>query len=92
MAAVLGAAKGLRKVYMWLVVPDYVPIEKLPTASGIDLFLRGICILTGGAFIGILRDITGNYATCILVMNGVMLITLLLWTAEMFIIKFGKNI
>ncbi|KYB28166.1 Monocarboxylate transporter 6-like Protein [Tribolium castaneum] len=86
-AVVLGWAKGLRKVYMWLVVPDYVPLEKLPTAAGIDLLLRGVCILTGGALVGVLRDITGNYASCILVMNAVMLVTLLLWTGEAIIMK-----
>ncbi|XP_044255845.1 monocarboxylate transporter 13-like [Tribolium madens] len=86
-AVVLGCAKGLRKVYMWLVVPDYVPLEKLPTASGIDLFLRGVCILTGGALVGVLRDATGSYVVSILAMNGVMLVTLLLWTGEAIIIR-----
>ncbi|CAK9826589.1 Monocarboxylate transporter 14 [Anthophora retusa] len=52
----LGAAKGIRSVYMSLVIPSYVPIQRLPNASGIQMIVNGVIILTGGPMLGKLVD------------------------------------
>lgn len=49
----LGAAKGIRSVYMTLVIPSYVPIQKLPNASGIQMVTNGIVLTIAGPIIGI---------------------------------------
>jgi hypothetical protein len=51
----LGAAKGIRSVYMQLVVPSYIPLERLAAASGIQMVTNGIIILTFGSFVGELK-------------------------------------
>lgn len=48
----LGLAKGVRSVYMSLVVPSYIPLERLAAASGIQMVANGIIILSMGSFVG----------------------------------------
>lgn len=48
----LGIAKGVRSVYMSLVVPSYIPLERLAAASGIQMVANGIIILSMGSFVG----------------------------------------
>lgn len=48
----LGLAKGVRSVYMSLVVPSYIPLERLAAASGIQMVTNGIIILSMGSFVG----------------------------------------
>ena len=48
----LGVAKGLRTVYWVLVVPDYVPIERLPAASGLLSVTNGLVFMSLGPLVG----------------------------------------
>ena len=48
----LGLAKGVRSVYMCLVVPSYIPLDRLAAASGIQMVANGIIILSMGSFVG----------------------------------------
>ncbi|KAG5332235.1 MOT9 protein, partial [Acromyrmex heyeri] len=48
----LGAAKGIRSVYMALVIPSYVPIQKLPNASGIQMLTNGMILISAGPMLG----------------------------------------
>lgn len=81
----LGASKGIRSVYMALVVPSYVPIQKLPNASGIQMLTNGMILLCAGPMLGVIRDNTGNYTICIILLNCVTAITLFIWTTEMLV-------
>ena len=51
-AVALGVAKGVRTVYMTLVIPSYVPIERLPSAAGIQMVVNGILLMAFGPLIG----------------------------------------
>jgi hypothetical protein len=51
-AAGLGMAKGVRSVYMSLVVPNYIPLERLPAASGIQMVTNGFLLLSMGSLVG----------------------------------------
>lgn len=51
-AAALGVAKGLRTVYWSLVIPDYVPIERLPAASGLQSVTNGLVFMALGPLMG----------------------------------------
>ncbi|KYN13877.1 Monocarboxylate transporter 1 [Trachymyrmex cornetzi] len=81
----LGAAKGIRSVYMALVVPSYVPLQKLPNASGIQMLTNGMILMSAGPMLGVIRDNTGSYTLCIILLNCVTTITLVMWTAEILI-------
>lgn len=48
----LGVAKGFRTVYWTLVIPDYVPIERLAAASGMQSTFNSLFMWVGGSFIG----------------------------------------
>lgn len=48
----IGVTKGIRTVYMNIVIPSYVPLERLPFASGIQMFFNGIVIITLGSLLG----------------------------------------
>lgn len=52
-AIVLGIAKGFRTVFMSLLIPSYVPIEKLASASGMQMVANGLFNMIGGPILGI---------------------------------------
>lgn len=87
----LGAAKGIRSVYMSLVIPSYVPIQRLPNASGIQMIVNGVIILTGGPMLGIIRDNVGNYTPCVITINCITAVTVIVWTLEIMITRRRKS-
>ncbi|KAJ3657855.1 hypothetical protein Zmor_009632 [Zophobas morio] len=87
----LGIAKGIRTVYMSLVIPMYVPIEKLASASGLQMMVNGLCILIGGPVIGVIRDVTGSYTLCIIVLNLITFSTIFIWTVEAVIVRLRRK-
>lgn len=50
----LGIGKGIRSVYMSIVIPSYIPIERLASASALQLFINGIVTLCLGPISGML--------------------------------------
>lgn len=48
----LGVAKGFRSVYLNLVIPTYLPLERLPSASGIQMLTKGLVLLLLGPLLG----------------------------------------
>ncbi|KAJ0179466.1 hypothetical protein K1T71_005178 [Dendrolimus kikuchii] len=92
-ALALGISKSVRTVYMNIVIPSYVPIERLAFASGIQMFFNGITIFTLGSILGRIRDSSGSYVIPIVVINIVTFITVVLWSAEFlyFRLKEGKS-
>lgn len=51
-SVILGLAKGIRSVYMCIVIPSYIPIERLASASAIQLFANGIFMMFFGPILG----------------------------------------
>uniref|UniRef100_A0A1B6GLB3 Major facilitator superfamily (MFS) profile domain-containing protein n=1 Tax=Cuerna arida TaxID=1464854 RepID=A0A1B6GLB3_9HEMI len=80
--AFFGACKGVRAVFMPLVIPNYVPLDKLPSAQGLQNIMHGLFLMMLGPLIGYLRDRTGNYILCIHVMNSLTALTIILWALE----------
>ncbi|KAF6200016.1 hypothetical protein GE061_006315 [Apolygus lucorum] len=86
-AAYLGVAKGFRTVYMTVVLANYVPIEKLPSAQGIQTLFNGLMLLAIGPVVGKLRDYYGNFEVVIHLTNFMSLITLCIWALERLVVK-----
>lgn len=78
----LGAAKGVRTVYMQLVIPAHVPIERLAAAAGLQMVVNGAVIMVLGPLMGAIRDWSGTYERCVLFINAVTSVTLAMWSAE----------
>ncbi|KOC62833.1 Monocarboxylate transporter 9 [Habropoda laboriosa] len=87
----LGVAKGIRSVYMSLVIPSYVPIQRLPNAAGIQMIMNGVILLTGGPMLGIMRDRIGSYTSCIIMINCITAFTVIIWTVEILIVRSRKS-
>lgn len=51
-AAGLGLGKGFRTVYWGLVIPDYVPLKKYPSAAAFQSLTNGLLLLLSGPLIG----------------------------------------
>nr|CAD7199603.1 unnamed protein product [Timema douglasi] len=81
-AVAIGVAKGVRTVYTSLVIPSYVPIERLASASGLQMVGNGIVLMVFGPLIGLLRDVTGSYNWCIVVINVMTALTATMWLVE----------
>lgn len=90
-AFLFGCGKGFRKVYMYLVIPDHVAVDKLASSGGMETLTNGICILLGGPILGALRDATGSYKICIIVMNCITIFTVLIWSLEILILKYWRK-
>lgn len=52
LAVLMGLAKGVRTVYMILVIPSHVAIGKLASASGIRMVSNGLVLLLLGPLVG----------------------------------------
>lgn len=48
----MGLAKGVRTVYMSLVIPTHVPIERLAAASGLQMVMNGAVLIIFGPIVG----------------------------------------
>lgn len=51
-AVIIGAGKGLRTIFMALVIPSYVSLERLPAASGLQLATSGLLFIILGPVVG----------------------------------------
>ena len=40
----LGLTKGIRSVYTTLILPSYVPLSKLPSATGLQMVANGVML------------------------------------------------
>ncbi|XP_058831885.1 uncharacterized protein LOC131694780 [Topomyia yanbarensis] len=83
----LGVSKGVRTVYMSLVIPSYIPIKRLPSASSIQMMMNGIILMTIGPLVGLMRDLSGNYSKSITFINAFTIVTLVMWATEMVYVK-----
>ncbi|XP_021913935.1 uncharacterized protein LOC110827025 [Zootermopsis nevadensis] len=87
----LGVAKGVRTVYMTIVIPSYVPIERLPAASGIQMVVNGILLMAFGPLTGLIRDVSESYDLCIGFINLLTFVTLSMWTLEIVITHYKQR-
>lgn len=54
-SCLIGLNKGLRTVFMALVIPSYVPLARLPAATGLQLLFAGFFYFVVGPLIGSYR-------------------------------------
>lgn len=86
----LGVAKGIRSVYMTLVIPSYVPIKNLHYASAIQMTVNGVIMLSAGPILGVIRDAVGSYTPCIIIINSMSALTITIWLTELIILRRTK--
>ncbi|XP_063379771.1 uncharacterized protein LOC134666513 [Cydia fagiglandana] len=83
-AVMIGFGKGLRTVFMALVIPTHVPLHKLPGATGIQLLTAGIVYLVLGPVVGWIKD-NASTAVTLHSLNIFTWLTALSWGLEKYI-------
>ncbi|XP_043286586.1 monocarboxylate transporter 12-like [Venturia canescens] len=81
-AVLIGAGKALRTIFMALVIPTHVPLERLPAASGLHLLISGLIYLILGPIVGWIRDLSGSYTVTLHCLNLLTYMTIISWTLE----------
>ena len=64
----IGIGKGLRTVFMALVIPSHVPLDRLPGATGLHLLFAGTFYMVSGPVVGLIKD-TFNYTVTMHYLN-----------------------
>ncbi|XP_046748576.1 monocarboxylate transporter 9-like [Diprion similis] len=81
-SVLLGIAKGTKAVFQALVVPDNVPLARLPAASGLLMVCNGVLSITLGPLIGLVHDKTHSYVGALHFTSALSLSCILLWIGE----------
>ncbi|GLH16456.1 Monocarboxylate transporter 2 [Gryllus bimaculatus] len=89
-AIIVGIFKGLKAVFQALVLPNYVPLDKLPAASGLYMILNGILSMICGPLIGYVRDTSDSYVNALYATSGLSLFCVFSWGAEHLYVHFSK--
>ncbi|CAL1675701.1 unnamed protein product [Lasius platythorax] len=77
---IVGLAKGTKAVFQALIIPDYVPLERLPSASGIQMVCNGILSISVGPIIGLVHDLTESYVGALYFTSLLSLSCVFLWS------------
>ncbi|XP_032664228.1 uncharacterized protein LOC116840954 [Odontomachus brunneus] len=76
---IVGLAKGTKAVFQALIIPDYVPLERLPAASGIQMVCNGILSISVGPIIGVVHDVRNSYVGALYFMSLLSMSCVFLW-------------
>ncbi|KAG7207314.1 hypothetical protein KM043_008981 [Ampulex compressa] len=60
-SVIVGVSKGTKAVFQALIIPDYVPLDRLPAACGIQMVCNGILSISLGPIIGVVHDAGKSY-------------------------------
>ncbi|EDW26430.1 GL13011 [Drosophila persimilis] len=77
----IGLCKGVRTIFWPLIIPGYVPLNRLPGASGLQLLISGLFTLICGPFVGLVRD-RFNYSVTLHCLNMMSFVAAASWTLE----------
>ncbi|XP_011156579.1 monocarboxylate transporter 1 [Solenopsis invicta] len=79
---VAGFLRGAALVNLNLCISECCTLKKLPSAFGIFMVFKGLCVVIMSPLIGYIRDVSNSYKICIHVMTALMLVTFLIWSIE----------
>ncbi|XP_034475418.1 uncharacterized protein LOC117782457 [Drosophila innubila] len=77
----IGLCKGVRTIFWPLIIPGYVPLNRLPGASGLQLLISGLFTLLCGPFVGLVRD-RFNYSVTLHCLDALSFIAAASWALE----------
>nr|XP_023021586.1 monocarboxylate transporter 9-like [Leptinotarsa decemlineata] len=81
-AVIIGSGKALRTIFMILVIPSHVPLERLPAAYGLQFAVSGITFVVLGPVVGWIRERVGSYVLTLHILNLLTYITAIAWTID----------
>lgn len=77
-----GLTKGTRAVYQSVIIPKYVPLDKIPAANGLNMLFTGGVSLVIGPLIGVVHDKSGSYVNTLYVASALSICCVILWIFE----------
>ncbi|KAH8342609.1 hypothetical protein KR067_001398 [Drosophila pandora] len=77
----IGFGKGFRTIFSPLIIPSYVPLNRLPAASGLQLIFNTMFSFAMGPILGMITKAFG-YGATIHTINALTALALLLWLTE----------
>ncbi|XP_034475416.1 uncharacterized protein LOC117782431 [Drosophila innubila] len=77
----IGFGKGFRTIFSPLIIPSYVPLRRLPAASGLQLIFNTFFSSIMGPLLGIITNSFG-YSATIHSINLLTAIALIMWIVE----------
>ncbi|XP_023014227.2 monocarboxylate transporter 9 isoform X1 [Leptinotarsa decemlineata] len=80
--SLIGLTKGTRAVFQSVIIPQVVPIEKIPAANGINFLFNGAVSLAVGPIIGTIHDVTHSYIPALHAASEISLVCVVLWALE----------
>ncbi|KAL6440489.1 hypothetical protein ACFW04_003188 [Cataglyphis niger] len=91
MFVIAGFLRGATLVNLNLCISECCTLKKLPSAFGMYMVFKGLCVVTISPLIGYIRDVSGSYKICIHIMTAIILITFIMWSIEFLYIVFCKR-
>ncbi|XP_063242740.1 monocarboxylate transporter 7-like [Bacillus rossius redtenbacheri] len=85
LGAGLGIAKGIRNVYTNIVIPSYVPIERLASAIGLHMAFSALLFLSFGPILGKVVEAAGNYHASVHTINGITVVAVAMWLWDLLV-------
>ncbi|XP_017050766.1 uncharacterized protein LOC108094609 [Drosophila ficusphila] len=86
----IGLCKGVRTIFWPLIIPGYVPLNRLPGASGLQLLISGLFTLIGGPFVGLVRD-RYNYSVTLHCLNMMSFLAAASWSLEALVRRYLRK-
>ncbi|XP_075154476.1 monocarboxylate transporter 6-like [Haematobia irritans] len=87
----MGFSKAFRTIFWSLIIPEYIPLNRLPAASGLQRVMAGTFSLACGPLIGLIRDNSSNYAVTLNCLNALCLLALSMWSLEYVALRLCKK-
>lgn len=80
-STLLGLGRGFRTVIRPIIIADFVPLKRLPAASGLQSVAMGLFSFIAGPLIGLVKEYWG-FSVTIHILNGISMACLLSWGVE----------
>ncbi|KAJ8922683.1 hypothetical protein NQ315_007715 [Exocentrus adspersus] len=77
----IGYFRAITVINQNLVISEYIEKDKLPSAVGLNMVSKGICIVTLGQAFGLMKDLF-SYGLCIHILNVILFILISSWSLE----------
>ncbi|GAB1869161.1 Monocarboxylate transporter 12 [Camponotus japonicus] len=91
MFVIAGFLRGATLVNLNLCISECCTLKKLPSAFGIYMVFKGLCVVTISPLIGYIRDVSDSYKICIHIMTAIILVTFVMWSMEFLYNVFHKR-
>ncbi|KAL1509070.1 hypothetical protein ABEB36_003868 [Hypothenemus hampei] len=80
--AFIGLTKGSRAVFQSVILPKYVPLEKIAAANGINMCFTGFISLIVGPLIGVIKDTMGSTVYALHAASFLSMLCVIMWAVE----------